>query len=603
MFGGALSVPMPDVDRTDYLLMLGANPLASNGSLMTAPDMPGRLQAMRARGGKLVVVDPRRTRTARGGRRAPLIRPGTDALLPVRRWCTRLFAEGLVGSGALGRHVERRSTRCKHAAPAVRARGRGRRAAASTAATIRRLARELAAAPTRRRLRPHRHLHAGVRHAGELAGRRAQRPHRQPRPAGRRDVHRSRRRRAEHAGHAAGAGGASLRPPAPAACAGCPRSIGEFPVGAAWPRRSRRPATARSAALITVAGNPVLSHARTATASHARSPTLDFMVSVDIYLNETTRHADVDPAAGPSPLAQSHYDVALSPARASATSPTTRRRSSTAEPGAVPSGRRCCDWPLIVSGQGLRRRRRRRSTTSSPSRASSARSPVARLATSRRATPTSILAALGAARGPERILDLMLRTGPYGDGFGAEPDGLTLAALEANPHGIDLGPLAAAHARGAAHAERARSSWPPSRCVADVERLLRRARTVAGDAGALVLVGRRDLRSNNSWMHNLAGAGEGQAALHGARPPRRRRPGCGLSDGARRRVSSRAGSDRGARRGHRRGHARRRQHPARLGPRRRRTRGWRSPRAHAGANCNLLARTRSRSTRSRATRC
>ncbi|HEY2440168.1 MAG TPA: molybdopterin-dependent oxidoreductase, partial [Solirubrobacteraceae bacterium] len=81
MFGTSTSVPVPDVDRTDHLLMLGANPLASNGSLMTAPDMRGRLRALRARGGRLVVIDPRRTRTAEAADEHHFIRPGTDAQL------------------------------------------------------------------------------------------------------------------------------------------------------------------------------------------------------------------------------------------------------------------------------------------------------------------------------------------------------------------------------------------------------------------------------------------------------------------------------------------------------------------------------------------
>src|SRR5919205_3454483 len=95
MFGTALSIPVPDVDRTDYLLMLGANPFASNGSLMTAPDIPGRLKALRARGGRLVVVDPRRTKTAEEADEHVFIRPGSDAHFLFGIVHT-LFADGLV---------------------------------------------------------------------------------------------------------------------------------------------------------------------------------------------------------------------------------------------------------------------------------------------------------------------------------------------------------------------------------------------------------------------------------------------------------------------------------------------------------------------------
>ena len=170
------------------------------------------------------------------------------------------------------------------------ARGAGR--AASTPTTIRRIARELAAARARRRLRPHRHLHAGVRHARALARRRAQRAHRQPRPRGRRDVHAAPPPGGQHRRGAAGRGrGRRASAAGTAACAGCPRSSASCR-SRAWPRRSRRPARARSARS---SRSPATrcSRRRTPAASSARSTSLDFMVSVDIYLNETTRHADV----------------------------------------------------------------------------------------------------------------------------------------------------------------------------------------------------------------------------------------------------------------------------------------------------------------------
>ena len=106
MFGGALSVPVPDLDRTEHLLILGANPLASNGSLMTAPDVRGRLRRIRERGGRVVVIDPRRTRTAEEADEHHFIRPGTDALL-LAAIANLLFAEDLVEVGSAGRAPER----------------------------------------------------------------------------------------------------------------------------------------------------------------------------------------------------------------------------------------------------------------------------------------------------------------------------------------------------------------------------------------------------------------------------------------------------------------------------------------------------------------
>ena len=195
MFGSGATVAVPDVDRTDHLLILGANPLASNGSLLTAPDMRGRLRAIRARGGKIVVIDPRRTRTAREADEHHFIRPGTDALLLFALVHT-LFDEGLSDPA--------RSRRTWPGSTTVRALA-GEFSPEDVAATcaiaapeIRRMARELAAAPSGRGLRADRHHDAALRDDGELARRRAQRPHRQPRPPRRRDVPAHRDRLVEH---------------------------------------------------------------------------------------------------------------------------------------------------------------------------------------------------------------------------------------------------------------------------------------------------------------------------------------------------------------------------------------------------------------------
>src|SRR6185436_7626754 len=104
MFGAMLSVPIPDVDRCDHLLLLGANPLVSNGSLLTAPDMRGRLRAIRERGGKVVVIDPRRSRTAKEASEHHFIRPGTDALL-LFAIANVLIAEDLADPGRLAEHA------------------------------------------------------------------------------------------------------------------------------------------------------------------------------------------------------------------------------------------------------------------------------------------------------------------------------------------------------------------------------------------------------------------------------------------------------------------------------------------------------------------
>ena len=227
MFGGGLTIPIPDVDRTDYLLMLGANPYASNGSLMTAPDLPGRLQALRARGGKVVVVDPRRTKTAEEADEHLPIRPATDALF-LFALVHVLFAEDLVDLGdGRGRTSTRRFDDVRPPGARLLAR-RGR-------ARVRHRGRHDPPRRARARggadgrgVRTHRHVHAGVRNARVVARRRAERLYRQSRPSGRRDVHqRARhldRRRAAGKGRGVTFGRRTSR------VRGLPEYFGELPV-------------------------------------------------------------------------------------------------------------------------------------------------------------------------------------------------------------------------------------------------------------------------------------------------------------------------------------------------------------------------------------
>ena len=230
MFGAPLSIPMPDVDRTDHLLMLGANPLASNGSLLTAPDMRGRLRAIRERGGRIVVVDPRRSRTAEEADEHHFIRPGTDAHL-LFGIAHVLFDEGLADPGALAEHCAgleevRELARVLARGRRRRLRDRGRRDQAHGAGA--------GGGRERGGLRAHRHLHTGIRHAGQLAGGRAERPHRQPRPPRRSDVHEGSRRRRQHARHAGQGQGVPHRPlahPRARAAGGAGRASGCLPGG------------------------------------------------------------------------------------------------------------------------------------------------------------------------------------------------------------------------------------------------------------------------------------------------------------------------------------------------------------------------------------
>ncbi|MFM8237228.1 MAG: molybdopterin-dependent oxidoreductase [Actinomycetota bacterium] len=528
MFGASLSVPVPDVDRTDYLLMLGANPFESNGSLMTAPDIPGRLRALRARGGRLVVVDPRRTKTAQEADEHLAIRPATDAfflfaLLHV------LFAEDLVALGTVADHVAGLDV-----VAALAAEFSPERVApvcGIDADTIRRIARELAGAPT---AAVYARIGSCTQEFGTLASWLVDVINvctgNLDRPGG-----------AMFTLPASGGGNVGGQPGVgrgvrfgrrASRVRGAPEVYGELPV-ACLREEIETPGEGQIRALITMAGNPVLSTPDAVRLDQALAG-LDFMVSIDIYVNETTRHADVIlPPEGE--LARGHYDLALYGLAI-------RNVANYSPPLVAPGRDEVPEWRTVLrlagvllglgpdadvdaiddqTARGLAQR-----AVSRPGAAVEGRDPE------------EILAALAPRRGPERILDLMLRTGPYGDGFGADPDGLTLDRLEANPHGIDFGPLQP-RVPEMLRTPTGRIELAPEPLVADVARL-RDAFDRAAEPGRLVLVGRRDLRSNNSWMHNVEVLVKGKprctAHVHPADASR-----LGVTDGADVRVASAAG--------------------------------------------------------------
>ncbi|MGH2516853.1 MAG: molybdopterin-dependent oxidoreductase, partial [Ktedonobacterales bacterium] len=304
MFGGSLSIPIPDVDATDYLLILGANPLVSNGSLMTAPGMRDRLRRLRARGGRVVVIDPRRTRTAEEADEHQFIRPGTDPYLLFALVHT-LFEENLVQPGRLAEHLnglEEVRALARDFAPEAVAPICG-----IAAADMRRIARALAGAP---RAAVYARIGTCTQAFGTLASWLV-------------DVLNALTGNLDRAGGAlfpkaaAGAYNTSGTPgigpgfrfgKARSRVRGLPQVYGELPV-VCLAEEITTPGEGQVRALMTVAGNPVLS-TPDADALDAALAQLDFMVSVDFYLNETTRHADVI-LPPPSPLERSHYDLAF----------------------------------------------------------------------------------------------------------------------------------------------------------------------------------------------------------------------------------------------------------------------------------------------------
>lgn len=526
MFGTGITVAVPDVDRTDHLLILGANPLASNGSLLTAPDMRGRLRAIRERGGKVVVVDPRRTRTAQEADEHHFIRPGTDALLLFALIHT-LFGECLADPQPLARHLngldDLRALSAQISPEDVAA------TCGIEADEIRRMARELAAAPsaavygrmgtTTQRFGTTASWLVDVLNivTGNL-----------DRPGG-----------AMFALPAAGSSNTTGEPGRGRGGAfgrwssrvrGLDEIFGELPV-ACLAEEIETPGDGQIRALITLAGNPAVSTPNSAHVAAALEQ-LEFMVSVDIYVNETTRHADVV-LPGPSPLERSHYDLALLNLSV--------RNVANYSPPVLAAEDMPEEWQTLLRLTGV-------ATGQGPNADVAAIDRFVAHEAARRQTadahspvhgrePEELLVELEPRVGPERILELQLRCGPYGDGFGARPGGLTLAALEAAPHGVDLGPLEP-RIPEVLRTPSGKIELMPEPLVADVARLHEALAEPVN--GGMMLVGRRDLRSNNSWMHNLPMLVRGKerctAWVHPDDAER-----LGLVDGEPARVGSRAG--------------------------------------------------------------
>ena len=501
LFGDANAIPVPDLDRTDHLLLIGANPLESNGSLCTAPDFPGRLRALKARGGTLTVVDPRRTRTARLADRHVALRPGTDALL-LAAMAHVLFDEGLVDPGDLAAHLEGLDE-----LPAALD-GFTPEAAAGAcdvdAATVRALARELAAAPTAAvygRIGsctvPHGTLASWLVDVLNILTGNLDRPGgalfpqaatgRAPRPAG------------PGRGFALGRWHSRVRRH--------PEAKGELPLAALAEEIDTATVEGEPIrAVVAVAANPVLSAPDGDRLDKALA-SLDFMVSVDPYLNETSRHAHV--VLPPPPPAQSpHHDFAFN-ALAVRNQVRYTRPAVPPEPGRMAETEILARLVLAASGGHGTDPAAVDALVIDRTLGKAVRDPHSPV---HGRDPKALADLLTGENGPERRLDMMLRLGPYGDGFGADPDGLTLRELLAHPHGIDLGPLRPRLPQ-LLRTRSAKVELLPEPIAADLPRL--RA-ALDERPGGLVLVGRRHLRSNNSWMHNVPvlTGGSNRCTLH-----------------------------------------------------------------------------------------
>jgi anaerobic selenocysteine-containing dehydrogenase len=531
MFGSGLSVPIPDVDNTEYLLMLGANPLASNGSLLTAPDLPGRLRALRERGGVLVVVDPRRSRTAEAADFHHFIRPGRDAHL-LAGIAHTILAEGLARPDRLEPLTEGLDRIGELLAPFPPEAVAG--ACGIDAVEIRAIARDLAGAE---RAAVYGRIGTTTQEFGTLASwlvdvlnvltGNLDREGGAMFPlaaAGQSNANGDQ-------GHGRGIRLGRWR----SRVRGLEEAFGELP-SAAMAEEIETRGEGRIRAMLTVAGNPVLSTPNSARLREALSG-LEFMVSIDCYLNETTSLADVVLPV-PSPLERGHYDLAfyqLSIQNIANFSPP----SLPLREGLEQEWRTMLRLLGVVTGQGpdadvdaidelIATEAARRETVTSGSPAEGME-------------PSHVLEALGDRRGPERVLDLLLRCGPYGAGIGDRPGrgngtALSLDALERHPHGVDLGPLRR-RLPEILRTPSGRIELCPERIIADLDRL---TDSLGSGTPELVLVGRRQLRSNNSWMHNLPHLvrGPDRCTLQ-VNPADAQR--LGLAEGATALVSSRAG--------------------------------------------------------------
>ncbi|WP_172651469.1 molybdopterin-dependent oxidoreductase [Rhodococcus opacus] len=493
LYGTGLGMSLPDLDRTDYLLILGSNPMVSNGSTVTAPGMHHRLQALRERGGTLVVVDPVRTRTAEVADLHVPIRPGTDALF-LLGVLSVIASEGLSRPDRVPAAVDGLDAALAMAADfdphAVAA------ACGIDADMIRAVARGFAGAPA---AVAHSRIGTCMQEFGTLANWLVEVltvvTGNLDRPGG-----------AMFALPPAGGQNTwpVTRPPKlmfdrwRSRVRGLPEAMGELPA-VCFAEEILTPGPGRTRALITLAGNPARSLPNSGAIEQALGA-LDFMVSVDCYLNETTRHADV--ILPPPPLAtRGHHDVTLAHFQI-------RNVARYTPPLLDLADNELAEWQILLRIAAIAKGTPQRPVEEMDDE-------VAAVAARRAATLAGremdqVLHAVTDRRGPQRLLDLRLRSGPYGDRFGLDPGGLTLALLEANPDGIDYGSLTP-RVPEVLRTPDGRIDLMPEMIVADLPRVRASMTRAAPD---LLLINRRQRRGMNSWLHNaLPQPDGGQCAL------------------------------------------------------------------------------------------
>ena len=448
MYGHQFFIPIPDIDKTELMVIMGGNPLASNGSIMTVPNAPQRLKDIQQRGGRFIVIDPRRTETAEIADAHHFIRPGTDAWLLLAMINT-LFSEDWVQETDLTPLVDGLAE-IKEIAKSFSLESAAKQTAIP-ADIIKQLTYDLAHTP---KAVLYGRMGLSVQEFGGLCQWAIQVINIL---IGALD--------AEGGARITSPAFASVRKGTPAAghfnrfqsrVSGLPEFAGELPA-VCMAEEIRTPGEGQIKSLVTIAGNPVVSSANADELDQALSK-LDFYVAFDFYINATTRHADVIlPPTGP--LEHDHYDIAFHRLAV--------RNSARYNPAVFkPEADAKHDWEIF------------------------------------NAVTAKIRELQGKDYRPLPAPDQIVAAGIEADMYSADhnPDiALTMDKLKASPHGIDLGPLQAGVADRLA-TEDGRINAAPQLYLDDVPRLLASAESQAENQ--LLLIGRRHVRSNNSWMHN-----------------------------------------------------------------------------------------------------
>lgn len=490
MYGQPWKIPVPDIQRTDLLWVMGANPHASQGSLMGCADVLSEFDRIIDDGGRVVVVDPRRTGSADRASEWLPIQPGTDALF-LMAVCHVLFADGLVDVGGIADHLENVEAvreACAEFTPEFVS-----EATRIPADTIRAMTHELASTE---KAAVYGRIGLCNQEFGTLASWLVdvvniltghfdvQGGLMFPRAV---NWSMTRMKSSDFPdGYEFGRWNSRVR--------GAPEVLGQYPVSC-MAEEIDTPGEGQIKALFTVAGNPVIS-APDSGRLDAALPRLDMMISVDNWLNETTRHAHVI-LPGQSGLEQPHFDDLLSHFTVRNTAhwsdvvfPADDDRPEEWEImirlGAMLLGMKNADIDLKTFDDGY-------FSVFVQMHCADESSPIYER------NPEEIVATYDGAGGPERFADFSVRVGPYGDAYGTNPDGLTLAKIKEHPHGLDLGAMQP-ELPGILDTPSGKVDVAPAYVLADIPRLKERAER---SNDGLLLISRRHVRSNNSWLHNV----------------------------------------------------------------------------------------------------